>query len=222
MQHNSINIFFVTCCKFQKASTIFWRTTTAIRSCRFRDGPLHVQTLYFNGTLSDQSQDHLPTPLIATQTPPKPFDFLIRRVTSHCERRNLTFFDSILLNLSTVAVSNRFNRLNPLEEPVAPPTPSRPALSHREESRYHLLQVFTDHIFLRTPTTAPSSIRLATKPRKYSRKHKLLQDHFWVPIWKNNLWAAVLEIHWKANLPARVPWNWSCNITSTEMHGLQT
>ena len=158
-----------------KASTSSGRTTTAIRSW---DSEMAISVpfkpWYFNGTLSRSISRPSANSPIATQTPPAPksFDFLIRRVTSPLRKRRWILRSSMAFPFWTSAPAvSTDSTVWTLEEPVAPPTPSRPVLPPSK--------IITSPAsgFSRTtfslgaaPTTAPSSIRLATKPGwKYSR-----------------------------------------------------
>ncbi len=109
-------------------------------------------------------------------------DFLIRR-HSPLQKRCCSSFDGIPLNLSYQLFPNRFNHWT-LEEPNAPTDNYRPVLPPSKITRFRLCFVFfTDNILGAAIlwSTAPSSIRLATKPGGSTTNI----GYSMVTVWKN-------------------------------------
>ena len=157
-----------------KASTSLGRTTTDMRSCDSEMAiSVPLRPWYFSGTLSKSISRPSANSPIATQTPPAPksFDFLMRRVTLPLRKRRWILRSSIAFPFCTSAPAvSTDSTVWTLDEPVAPPTPSRPVFPPRRMTTSPASGFSrTTFSFGAAPTTAPSSIRLATKPGwKYS------------------------------------------------------
>ena len=141
-------------------------TTTDILSCdSLIANSVEFSPLYFTGTLSRyMSRPSVSSPM-ATLTPPAPksLDFLMRLVTSGLRKSLWSFLSSGAFPFWTsLPHVSRDSSVCSLDEPVAPPIPSRPVLppSRRTMSpgtgdSLRTLSAFT------APTTAPTSRRLA-------------------------------------------------------------
>ncbi len=152
---------------FKNSCTSLGSTTTAILSCDSEmASSVPSRPAYFLGTLSRSTTRPSANSPIATDTPPAPksLHFLISLETSAL-RNNLWILRSVgALPFWTSApqVSIELSVCT-LEEPVAPPQPSRPV---RPPSRIMISpgSEFSRITFLRgaAPITAPISIRFAT------------------------------------------------------------
>ena len=112
------------------ASTSFSATTTAIRSCDSEiASSVPFKPSYFLGTLSKSIFNPSASSPIATDTPPAPksLHFLIFLVASLFKNKRWSFRSVSALPFCTSAphVSTEWESCA-LEEPVAPPQPSRP------------------------------------------------------------------------------------------------
>ena len=149
------------------SSTSFGSTTTAILSW---DSEIAISVpsspAYFFGTLSNSTRSPSASSPIATDTPPAPksLHFLIRRLTSSL-RNSLWILRSVggfpfCTSAPHVSIDSS---VCTLEEPVAPPHPSRPVLPPRR------MMISPGSEFSRmtarlgaAPNTAPISMRFAT------------------------------------------------------------
>ena len=112
------------------SSTSLAATTTAIRSCDSEiASSVPFNPAYFLGTLSRSISNPSASSPIATDTPPAPksLHFLILSVASLLRKRRCNFLSVSALPFCTSAphVSTEWESCA-LEEPVAPPQPSRP------------------------------------------------------------------------------------------------
>ena len=148
-------------------STSFLSTTTAMRSCDSEiASSVPSSPAYFFGTLSKFTVKPSASSPIATDTPPAPksLHFLIIELTSG-RRNSLWIFRSVGgFPFCTSAPQTSMDCVVcALEDPVAPPMPSRPVLppSKMIWSPGSLFSRIT--FFLgAAPMTAPISIRFAT------------------------------------------------------------
>ena len=149
------------------ASASFARTTTAIRSCDSEiASSVPSSPSYFLGTASRLMSRPSASSPIATDTPPAPKSLQrrIMRVTSPFRNRRWILRSSGGLPFCTSAPQvSSDSSVCFLEEPVAPPQPSRPVLP---PSRMTISPASgTSRMTFSSgaaPTTAPISIRLAT------------------------------------------------------------
>ncbi len=152
-----------------KASLSLDSTTTDMRSCdSLIASSVELRPLYFTGTLSRyMSRPSVSSPM-ATLTPPAPksFDFFMSLVTSGRRKSLCNFLSSGAFPFCTSLphVSSEASVCS-FDEPVAPPTPSRPVRPPRSSTTSpgaglsrRTFSAFT------APTTAPTSSLLATYP----------------------------------------------------------
>ena len=152
---------------FKNSWTSFGATTTAILSW---DSEIAISVpsrpAYFLGTLSRLTISPSANSPIATDTPPAPksLHFLIRRLTSS-RLNNLWIFLSVggLPFWTSAPQVSIDSSVWALEEPVAPPQPSRPVLPPKRMIISPGSDVSLITFFLgAAPITAPTSIRFAT------------------------------------------------------------
>ncbi|MPN46589.1 hypothetical protein SDC9_194180 [bioreactor metagenome] len=123
---------------------------------------------YFTGTLSRSIASPSASSPIATETPPAPKSLqrLMSLATSELRNNRWSFRSSGALPFCTSAPQRaRESALCALEEPVAPPQPSRPVLPPSSSTTSPGAGVSRRTFAAGTaPITAPISIRLARKP----------------------------------------------------------
>ena len=145
----------------------FAATTQAIRSwLSLIASSVAVRPSYFLGTTSRLIDRLSASSPIATDTPPAPKSLqrFIMRVTSGSRNRRWIFLSSGALPFCTSAPhSSREETECALEEPVAPPQPSRPVAPPSRITTSPSAGVFlTTFLAGAAPITAPTSIRFAT------------------------------------------------------------
>ena len=141
-------------------------TTTAIRSCDSEiASSVPFSPSYFKGKISKSISKESAISPIATETPPAPksLDFFIKVVTSGLRKSLWIFLSSTAFPFWTSVESVCIEVSScSLEEPVAPPTPSRPVAppSKITMSPFCGFSRFTQ-VLGTAPTTKPTSILFA-------------------------------------------------------------
>ena len=162
-------------CKFSAPASAIKRetssrdTTTAMRSCdSLMASSVPSSPSYFTGTRSRSTATPSASSPMATETPPAPKS-LQRLMSSAASglRNNLCSFRSsgALPFCTSAPQEERESDECALEEPVAPPQPSRPVLPPSSTTTSPAAGTSRRTFFAgAAPTTAPISMRLARNP----------------------------------------------------------